>query len=116
MSVHDVDVDAVRSRTLGLGHLIAQAGEIGREDRGRQFHCVFPIGSFSFMRHGRELFQKCPQTRDSGGPPQPPRPSPSSSFPPPTQTAPRSRSDPPRSRCKPRLRPPPPALSAPLCL
>src|SRR5215472_2584001 len=33
MSVHDVHMNAVRSSTLGLDHLFAQAGEIGREDR-----------------------------------------------------------------------------------
>src|SRR5262249_57360901 len=40
MSIHDVDVDAVRSRALGLGHLLAQAGEIGREDRWSELDCV----------------------------------------------------------------------------
>ena len=38
MSVHDVDVDAVRPGALSLRHLIAQAGEIGREDRGSELH------------------------------------------------------------------------------
>ena len=38
MSVHHVNVDAVRSGTLSLGHLIAQAGEIGREDRRSELH------------------------------------------------------------------------------
>jgi hypothetical protein len=32
MSIHHVDVDPVRPGTLGLGHLFAQASEIGRKD------------------------------------------------------------------------------------
>src|SRR6516164_9444758 len=99
MSVHHVDVDAIGSGTLGLGHLIAQAGEIGREDEGASFTASFLLEfSFSFMRHGHELFQKCLQTPDSGGPPQPPRPSAWSSYHARAQAAPRSRSDPRRSR------------------
>ena len=38
MSVHHVDVDAVRAGSLSLGHLIAQAGEIGREDRRSELY------------------------------------------------------------------------------
>src|SRR5690242_5303513 len=34
MSVHDVDLDPVRSRLLRLAHLLRQAAEIGRKDRG----------------------------------------------------------------------------------
>ena len=33
MPIHDVDVDAVRSRTLRLGDLLSQASEIGRKNR-----------------------------------------------------------------------------------
>jgi hypothetical protein len=40
MPVHDVDVDAVRSGTLGLGHLFTQAGEISREDRWSELDCL----------------------------------------------------------------------------
>ena len=40
MSIHHVHVDPVRSGTLGLGHLIAQAGEIGREDGRSELDCV----------------------------------------------------------------------------
>src|SRR5215813_10982035 len=40
MSIHHVHVNAIRAGTLGLGHLIAQAGEIGREDRGSKLDCA----------------------------------------------------------------------------
>ena len=40
MSVHHVDVDAIRAGSLSLGHLIAQTGEIGREDRRSELHCA----------------------------------------------------------------------------
>jgi hypothetical protein len=50
---HDVHVDAVRSGTLGFVYLLAQAGEIGREDRGCQFHRVFPIGVLFFVHAAR---------------------------------------------------------------
>ena len=40
MSVHHVDVNAVRPGSLSLGHLIAQAGEIGGEDRRSELDCV----------------------------------------------------------------------------
>jgi len=40
MSVHDVHMNAVRSSTLGLGHLFAQAGKIGREDRWSELDCL----------------------------------------------------------------------------
>ena len=40
MSVHHVHVDAVRSGTLSLCHLIAQMGEIGGEDRRSELHCI----------------------------------------------------------------------------
>jgi hypothetical protein len=32
MSIHHVNVDAIRSGTLSLVHLIAQMSQIGRED------------------------------------------------------------------------------------
>ena len=40
MSVHYVHVDAVRSGTRSLCHLIAQMGEIGGEDRRSELHCI----------------------------------------------------------------------------
>src|SRR5258705_4514005 len=52
MSVHHVDVDAVRSGTLSLGHLIAQAGEIGREDRRSELHRVGHVTPLS-LRYRR---------------------------------------------------------------
>jgi hypothetical protein len=53
MSVHHVNVDTVGACALSLGYLLAQAGEIGREDRGRQFHRVFPIGVIFFVHAAR---------------------------------------------------------------
>ena len=52
MSVHHVNVDAIRSGTLSLGHLIAQAGEIGREDRRSELHRVGHITPLS-LRYRR---------------------------------------------------------------
>jgi hypothetical protein len=40
MSIHHVHVDAIRAGTLSLGHLIAQVGEIGREDRRSELHYI----------------------------------------------------------------------------
>ena len=37
MSVHHVNVDAIRPGTLSLGHVIAQAGEIGARIDGASF-------------------------------------------------------------------------------
>jgi hypothetical protein len=40
MSVHHVDMNAVRSGTFGLRNLIAQTGEIGCEDRRSELYGV----------------------------------------------------------------------------
>ena len=47
MSVHHVDMDAVRAGSLSLGHLIAQAGEIGRKDRRSKLYGAGHIASLS---------------------------------------------------------------------
>ena len=47
MSVHYVDMDAVRAGSLSLGHLIAQAGEIGRQDRRSKLYGARHIASLS---------------------------------------------------------------------
>ena len=38
MAVHHVDVDPVGPGPLDLGHLLSQAGRVGREDRGGELH------------------------------------------------------------------------------
>jgi hypothetical protein len=40
VAVHDVDVDHVRAGVHHLGHLPAEAGEVGRQDRGRDADVV----------------------------------------------------------------------------
>src|SRR5271165_6920700 len=40
MSIHHVDVDPVCAGAFGLGHLIAQMGKIGREDRRSELDCI----------------------------------------------------------------------------
>ena len=52
MPVHDVDMDAIRAGSLGLGHLIAQAGEIGRKDRWSKHYGAGHIASLS-LRYRR---------------------------------------------------------------
>jgi hypothetical protein len=47
MPVHDVDVDAIRAGSLSLGHLIAQAGEIGRKNRWSKLYGAGHIASLS---------------------------------------------------------------------
>jgi hypothetical protein len=47
MSIHHVDVDAIRAGSLSLRHLIAQAGEICREDRRSKLYGVGHIASLS---------------------------------------------------------------------
>ena len=49
MSVHDVNVDTVCSGTLGLRDLIAQAGEIGREDRRSELYRVGHVAPLSLQ-------------------------------------------------------------------
>ncbi len=38
MTVHHVDMDAVRAGSLGLGDLLAEASEIRRQDGGGELH------------------------------------------------------------------------------
>ena len=47
MSVHYVDMDAVCTGSLSLGHLIAQTGEIGCKNRRSEFYCAGHIASLS---------------------------------------------------------------------
>ena len=47
MPVHHVDVDAIRAGSLRLGDLIAQAGEIGRQDRRSKLYGARHIASLS---------------------------------------------------------------------
>ena len=47
MSIHHVDVDAIRAGSLSLRHLVAQMGEVGREDRGSELDGASHIASLS---------------------------------------------------------------------
>jgi hypothetical protein len=38
VSVHDIDVDAIRPGLLRLAHVLAQVGEVSREDGRGKFH------------------------------------------------------------------------------
>ena len=40
MSIHHVDVNAVRPGSLSLGDLIAEMSEIGGEDRRSELDCI----------------------------------------------------------------------------
>src|SRR5262249_23897589 len=39
VTIHHIDVDAIRAAPLGLGYLVAQPGEVSSENRGGQFDC-----------------------------------------------------------------------------
>ena len=43
MAVHDVHVDRPGAAALGRGDLLPQAGEIGRQDRGREDQDPAPL-------------------------------------------------------------------------
>src|SRR5262245_53622728 len=55
VTIHHIDVDAIRAAPLGLGYLLAQQGEVSSENRGGQFdrhvvhHCAHDTHAFSKM-------------------------------------------------------------------
>src|SRR6516162_11234973 len=40
VSVHNIDVDAIRPGLLRLAHVLAQVGEVGGENGRRKFYCL----------------------------------------------------------------------------